>query len=459
VRLAKTLSSFALLGAILIPCAAQEPGAPKRQEANLLVDVSARLINAAITHPVDRTAPVDEVIQETPVCGIGRTIGAVRTELVPDARAAAIDVVFQGRNYSQTVGERTNVFVYTTGVTSLDVRRRVLIDGNGIRTYAGPAHADAFTTLLGIKSRTWPERFTEQVAKRVFDQTVDAAEAESGYKTAQHVAARLEEDVSPRLASLSKSVGRELKAFQQAELALQSLDLSTTTAAVQARLRFKAPVSPPPSGALPADIDLGVRVHESLANEAAQLELSGRSFTLNEVSKIYNEVTRGLILDGRKGADPKTGLKKIEKLVADLAGKPVTITFAKKDPMTVVFADQGFTVEGRFASIRQDKAVYAGLRVRAIYRFENAADGVHALRQGAVKVTAFEDPDKAAKKAEPLPVQFKLVVDALVNEVLTERLTLAPLPMPEVMKGVRFQAPQAYARDGWVGLAWKLDAR
>jgi hypothetical protein len=459
VRFAKTLSSFALLGAILIPCAAQEPGAPPRQEANLLVDVSARLINGAVQHPVDRTAPVDEIIQETPICGMGRTIGVVRTELVPDARCAAIDVIFQGCNYSQTVGERANVFVYTTGVTPLDVRRRVLIDGTGIRTHAGPARADAFTTLLGIKSRTWPERLTEQIAKRVFDQTVDAAEAESGYKTARHVAARLEEDVSPRLASLSKSVGRELKAFQGAELALQSLDFSTTATALHARLRFKAPVSPPPSGALPADTDLGVRVHESLANHAAQLELGGRSFALNEISKIYNEVTRGLILDGRKGVDPKAGIKKLEKALADLAGKPVTITLAKKDPMTLAFADQGFTVEFRCASVRQDKAVYVGLRARAVYRFENAADGVHAVRQGSVKMDPFEEPTKSAKKAEPLPAQFRLIAKLLFDEVVTERLTLAALPMPEVVKGVRLQSPQAYARDGWVGLAWKLDTR
>lgn len=458
-RFAKILSTVALSIAIVIPCAADEPGATPRPEANLLVDVSARLINSAVQHPVDRTAPVDEVIQETPTRGMGRTLATIRAELVPDARRGAIDIVFQGNNYSQTVGERANVFIYATTATRLDVRRRVLIDGTGIRTCAGPACADAFTTLLGIQSRTWPERLTEQVAKRVFDQSVDAAEAESGSKTARQVAARLEEDIAPTLAALSKSIGRELKAIQGAELRLQSFDFRTTATALQARLRFQAPVSPPPSGALPADVDLGVRFHESLANHAAQRELGGRSFGLNEVSKIHDSITRGLVLDGRQGADPKNVLKKIEKLIADLAGKPVTITFAKQAPLTVAFADQGFTVEFRFASIRQEKAVYSGLRVGAVYRFENAADGIHGVRLGAVQVAPFEEPGEPAKKAQPLPAQFRLLENALFSEVLTQRLTLAPLPLPEVVKGVRFPTPQVYARDGWLGLVWKLDAR
>ena len=193
---------------------------------------------------------------------------------------------------------------------------------------------------------------------------MDAAEAESGRKTAQHVAARLEQEITPILASLSQSIGRELKAFQGADLTLQSLDFRTTATALHASLRFQTPVNPPPSGALPADTDLGIRVHESLANLEAQRELGGRSFRLDELSKIYNEVTRGLIRDGRKEADVKLGLKKVEKMLADLAGKPVTITLAKQRPLTVAFADQGFIVEARIATVRQEKAVYSGLEGR-----------------------------------------------------------------------------------------------
>ena len=419
----------------------------------------ARLINGAVTHPIDRTAPVEEIIQETPVHGMGRTIGGIRAELVPDAHRAAIDIVFRGTNYSQTVGERANVFIYNTSVTQLDVRRRIVIDGTGIQSYAGPACGDAFTTLLGIKSRTWPAQFTEKLAKSVYDKSVDAAELESAHKTAQHVAVELEKDISPVLASLSKSVGRELKAFKQAELALQSLEFSTTATALHAHARFKTPVNPPPSGALPADTDLGVRVHESLANQEAQIELGGRSFALNELSKIYGEVTRGLIRDGRPEADTKLGLKKVEKLLADLAGKPVSLTLAKKSPLMIAFADQGFSVDVRIASVRQEKMLYAGLHARVVYRFENAADGVHAVRQGLVKVVPFEEAADPAKKAAPLPQSLRLLEGVLFEEVFAARLTLAPLPMPEVVKRVRLQPPQAYARDGWFGIAWKLAAR
>ena len=138
------------------------------------------------------------------------------------------------------------------------------------------------------------------------------------------------------LASLSKSVGRELKAFERAELRLESLALCTTAKALHASLRYSAPVTPPrPSGALPAEVDLGVRMHESLANHESELNLGGFSFTLNELSKVRLQVTRGLIRDGRRNAEAQTGVQNLEKLFADLAGKPVTITFAKKAPLTV----------------------------------------------------------------------------------------------------------------------------
>src|ERR1019366_2844108 len=245
------------------------------------------------------------------------------------------------------------------------------------------------------------------------------------------------------------------KAFQRADLGLESLKFRTTNQSLQARLRFSTPTSPPrPSAALPADIDLGVRVHDTLLNHESELELGGRSFQLNEVSKIQAQVTRGLVRDGRKNADAREGLKKLEKLAAELAGKPVAITFAKKGPMTVAFADQGFHVEFRIASIRQEERIYSGLRVKATYQFENAADGVHAVRQGPVQVAPFVELGEAPQKVEPLPAPFRLLENRLFSEILAERLTLTLPAMPATIANVRLQGPRAYARDGWIGIAW-----
>ena len=136
----------------LLPCVADEPGDKPRREPNLLVDASAALINAAVQRPVDRTEPVGEIIQDTPVCGIGRTVGAVRAELVPDPHRAAIDVILQACVYSQTVGTRNTILIHTAGTTPLEIRRRVVMDDKGIRLFAGSSRAVSNACLLDVTS-------------------------------------------------------------------------------------------------------------------------------------------------------------------------------------------------------------------------------------------------------------------------------------------------------------------
>ncbi len=73
------------------------------------------------------------------------------------ASQAVVDVVFQGRSYSRTIATRPHLLIHTSTTTSLDVRRRIVIDGAGITTFAGGQCADATATLLDITSRGEPD--------------------------------------------------------------------------------------------------------------------------------------------------------------------------------------------------------------------------------------------------------------------------------------------------------------
>jgi hypothetical protein len=232
----------ALSALFLIPCAADEPGATPPRQPNLLVDVSAALINAAVQRPVDRTEPVREIIQDTPVCGIGRTLGTVRAELVPDPRRAAIDVILQACVYSQTVGARQTILIHTCSETSLEVRRRIVADDRGIRLFAGPSCAVSTTRLLDVTSTMDMDCLAIRMNRRGFENSKPAAEAENACKAARHAANRLDEELMPVLASASESLGRELLAFQRAGLTLEAMEFSTTTAFLQGRaLRHPGP--------------------------------------------------------------------------------------------------------------------------------------------------------------------------------------------------------------------------
>src|SRR5215207_6631971 len=79
----------------------------------LLIDVSGRLINTVVEQSIDRVEPVNEVIQETPVQGMGLTRGKVNAELIPDLERGSIDVVFRGQIDSRTVGMRPHTRIQT----------------------------------------------------------------------------------------------------------------------------------------------------------------------------------------------------------------------------------------------------------------------------------------------------------------------------------------------------------
>jgi hypothetical protein len=439
--------SFVLFGS----SRADEP----RKTPNLLIDVSAAAMNSLVRREVDRTEPAQDVIQETPVTGKARTIATIRAELISDQHQAALDIVFDGRVYGQTVGTRPHVLIYTSSTTSLEIRQRVVFDAKGIRFCPIPACAQSTITLCDIMSREEPDALAIRFAQKAFQKNVHLAEAETAYKSAGRAAKGLEEELTPALSSASKSIGKALKAFRRAGLAMEPLEFQSTPDFLEARLHFDTASENQPATAplLPSDIDVGLRIHESLVNEVARKALGGKVIDLNKVNDFYDVNTLGLIRDGRKDDLRKNALLNLAKLLGGFTGKSTTIILAQKDPVTVTFTDQGFQLEVHVASIRQDKTIYQGMRVRSVYRFENSRAGVHAVRKEPVQFIALTD---AEKKGEAQPASFLVLREVLFAEVMKDRLTLAPLPVVASIPGLRLEAPRSGARDGWFALAWKL---
>ena len=435
---------------------AGEPKTKAEKKANLLIDISGRAINAVVQRSVDRTEPVQETILDTPVHGMSRTLAHVWAELNPSPTHGVVDVVFRGNVYSRTVSTRPFVLISTIGTTPVEVRKRVVMDSRGIGIFAGPTSADTTIQLLDVSSRTEPDYLAIRFARQGFLRNQGEAEVETACKTAQQIASGLEKELTPPLKGLSESGDRGLRTIKRLGLTLESLDFSTSATFIQGSLRIATPGrgASGPIPPMPADIDVGVRVHQSLVNEAAELTYGGRTFALEAVDNFYEEVTQGLLRDGRKDSEKRDGLKKLQKALADLAGKPTTITLTKKDPLILGFADQGFTIEVRLATINQEDVTYAGSRVKASYRFENTKEGVHLVRQGPVQVIpAKAEPEK---KIEPASDSVRLFQEILFAEIMNERLILSAVPPPEMAAKLGFLAPRAGAADGWFGLAWGL---
>lgn len=424
---------------------------------NLYLDVSAAVIRTLVHKSIDQTEKFNDEIQDTPVAGVGRMVGESTAQLIPNPHFGVLDVVFNGRGYSRSIGYRPHALLYSSTETCVEVRRRVVIDSKGLRVFVLPHKAEATTTLEDVRSYAEPDFLAQRVARLLFERNRNAAENEAAVKTAQRVSKQLGDEMTPILKSATLFGKSEFDYFKGRGLAIDSLEFSTTANTFHTRLRLATPngtvLGPRP--AMTPNLDVGMLAHPSLLNEAGRIALGGREFPLSEVKKFYDEVTLGLLRDGRKDAEKQDTLAALEKVLADLGGKQTIIVLSKKDPLTVVANNTGFTSELHVGSVRFLGTQYAGMRVRAKYRIENTDEAPHAVREGALQYLPGDEPTSDGKKLEPQPAAFSLLRNALFEEVLKQRLALV-LPQVEAIPDLRFFPPRAGVRDGWLALAWTL---
>lgn len=445
----KWFASVTLSLSLVLSATAGEKSAKAAPLANLILDVSAAAVNQGVQRTIDRTEPFQEFILDTPVFGTARTRGFVTAELLPDSSRAALDVVFRGQVEARSVGERLQVMIHTFDTTPLEIRRRVVIDASGIQSIPGQNFGYTHTELLDVVNRHGDMGWRQvDLARRMFLRNKHFAEQEGACKAADTLAARLGEELAPNLEALAAPARKRLNRARDVSMKLESMQFSSSPAALQGRLRW-ATATPGPTSLpdLPADVDLGIRIHQSVVNEIARAEFGGRTVHIDRLSEFYDEVTQGVLAPDQQGL-----LKLFGELVTTIAGEPVSATLASRDPLTVTFGDQRIDIDLHLASVRSGKTDYAGVRIKASYRLDNLPPGVVATRQGPVRL----ELAKADKQFAALPDGNLFFVELLADQLFKERMVVNALAIPDGLPEVRVASPRAGAQNGWFAVAWKL---
>lgn len=456
-RLGLLLAALLLASPALPRGQAAEP-LPPEKSAQLVVDVSAGLINAALSRSIDKTEPFQEVILNGRVTGTRRTIAKVRAELALDPDRGAVWVIVRGTNYARATAREDRVLAHISTVAAFEVGELLTIDANTLARTRGPALAKADVTLLcatGLNGD--PDTFFAQMAPFAFRQQKQEVEDVVASLTAKQATQQFEEELAPALVTGRKTLSQGLTWAKEAGLEVESLRFSTGSAHLQARVRLakaeEKEMSPRPP--LPADVDLGVRVHESLLNQGARAALGGKTFTLTELISLVGQVTDAGFKDERK-EPTKDRLQIIDKLLKAVTDKEPTVTFADADPLTARFTDDGFTLEARVTKISLGSLSLGGIRARASYRLENKDDGVFLLRQGPIQLlsaSAAEDEKQLMTLAAP----FHILVQAVADEIFKSRLSLIDLAPPSQLSRLSALKPaHAAASKEWLVVAWKL---
>ncbi len=405
---------------------------------NLFVQASASLVGAGIEQDVDDIGPVRDYILGTSISGTGHTRGRVTVELVPSEDNAMLDIMLTGRTATRTTGTNGPATIFTNGNVAIAGRKRVIIDETGFKTYRATGAADARTTITGIGGG----RLVQHIASRKAAQQKGQAERIASDHAAIRIRERLEDQSSGQLGKAHQEfVNKFRKPLLRRREFPELLKFRTTedslfvTGMKANRMQLGAPDSPP---AVDGQYDLLVRVHETMINNMATALLAG--VTLHE------EEVQQKVIDLR-GELP-------DKLKSEENQDPWSITFASVRPVTIRFADDGFSVTIRGQRYTSGDRNFRAMNVTATYKAQLEGNGAKLVRQGDLEILPPNFvPGKSRLSTQQ--VSLKTLLEKRFGKLFEPEIVSEGLELPGNWKNAgRLDLKVLNSNAGWLALAW-----
>ena len=416
---------------------------------NLLIDVEESLLATAVNRDVDQVEPVNEVIVGTRVRGTGRTVGNVRLDFLPSTAEAAFELVFNAVNHSKTHGGRGPVTVFNDGETQLQASKRVLVDDTDITVGPTKASASAHSTPTGIAvSKKFGQKMIRKIASRKSAQLRPQAEAEASMKAREKLRRQFDEETAGPIAQARSDFRHR---FREPLLErdwypdLLSLSTSDSRLSILARKaisdQIAAATEPPPTA---AEAVLSARVHDTAVNNVAEITLSGRTITQEDVEQLA---------ESRDFAMP-------EEFASDPDQEPWSITFARKRPVELDVDDGWLQITIRGDGFTSGDRAFPGMDIWAAYRV-GQVDGDPArlclIREGEVQIYP---PGFEPGSGDRLSVQetsLRRILTRRFNKIFKDVVEIEALQLPGQLEaaGPLPMAELLVRKDGWISAGWR----
>ena len=416
---------------------------------NLLVDVDESLLATAINREVDQVEPVDEVIQGTRVRGTGRTVGKVHLDFVPSPSAAAFELVFGAVNHSQTHGGRGPVTVYSTSETRLDAKKLITVDDEDVTIGPTEVSAEAHSKPAGIGvSKRFGERMIRKIASRKSAEIRPRADAEASGKARAKLRRQFDEQTAEPIAQARHDYHHR---FREPLLErdwypdLLSLSTSDSRLSVLARKAIAdqiAAATPAPAPA--ADAVLAARIHDTAINNVAEITLSGRTLTQEDIEELAK--SREVAMPTAFGSDPDQ--------------QPWSITFARRRPVEVDVADNWLQVTIRGDAFTSGDRSFPGMDIWAAYRVgqvDGDPERPCLVRDGEVQIYP---PGFEPGSGDRLTVQetsLRRILTRRFSNIFKEQIEIEPLQLPGELEaaGPLPLEELVVQKDGWISAGWR----
>lgn len=387
---------------------------------NLLLEVSEAFVASGIERPIDRTSPVRDVILGSQISGTGRTIGRLTVDFLENRRAAVIEAVLTGTNYSRTTAASGPARVYSRGTTLLRGRKRLTLTPEGIQAESAVATADLTNTITGVgatKGGLIGKIIRRAASKKAYERK-SLAERISAQHAEVRLVRQLEDQARDPLGRASRGF---LERFRYPLMRRgrfpQSLRFSTTNdrllvrALEEARTRLAATLAPPE---LQGQHDLSLRVHESLLNNVTLEVLGGQKVTNYAMEDLVVE-TLGYLPDRFKDDD----------------GDEWSITFNAEEPVTVRIEGSQVHLIVRGDAFTSGDKEYTGMNISTSYTLELTGAGLRGTRPEKLEILP---PDFDPASGQRLPLRLTVLRNLLqrrFGEMLPQEFEVDEIELEE----------------------------
>jgi hypothetical protein len=351
-----------------------------------------------------------------------------------------IDTILLASTVSPTVGYHHPVQIYSNSTTSIGACKRMWIDAKGLFSFATVSNATTATAICNI----CPVRggaMVERIAWRRAEGQMGQAQWIAARHAEQRVNAQVDEQAA---AALSNANGSFQKKFRQPlldhKLFPEELRFSTTSDALHVvSLEADAAqlAAPAPAPALSTTADMSMRVHESMLNNFAERALAGMT--------VHEESFRAGVIE-IFGKLPQRMQQNTEE-------EPWAVSFAAKQPITVTFTDEGFTVVVRGDRYYRGKDSMRGLVVTAIYKIVRDGQQFKAVRSGPLLFTATSDR-KLAGREKMIEPAFK----QRFNRIFEEQFVAEGFVLSGKWEKLgKMQPVHISVQNGWLTVLWNAE--
>lgn len=410
------------------------------RNANIRLAIAEEFFNRLPTKQPPIKGRVHDTIVGTPVRGTSVTTNEMQISLIPDPARVHLWLEAYGHVDSNTVAGTNTVSFANRGAAHYHVRKAVTVGPRGLGIAPASSEANGQSRLLGVSTQFDGVPLVGSIVRNYALSQHDAmrseAQFEANRKLAVEAGRRVDAEVNKRLLDAEEKIVQQvLKPLAHLNLELKPIALETT--AERATMRFRLAGQHQLAGhtarpQAPSDSLASVQLHESAVNNALdQLELAGRTFTLEELFHHLNAKT---------GRAPRT--------LPEGLPDDVFIGFAATDPVRIHCEGGQVHLILSVAELKQGSRRWSDFTITAHYKPETDRLHAYLVRDGAIELGGEN------YKGRP-----EVALRGIFSKILSRerKIDLTPAFLVDHPGLADLCVTQFVIDDSWVGIAYGPD--